>query len=135
MENVFEMALRLRSQGLSADTEEAGRMLLEKALALFQQAVNEMPDDAKRVFYLAMSHDILDMEQEAIPFYHRAIALELPLAQRFEANLYLASSYFNVGKLEQAEHHLVIAEHIRSNEGAVDDQGAFFDIASKIRGR
>lgn len=135
MENVFETAKILREQGLSADTEDAATLHFEKALVLFQQAGNEQPDDAERVFYLAMSHDILDREAEAIPLYHRAISLGLSPNQCFEANLYLASSYFNVSDLEQAETHLVIAERLLINDGATDDYGAFPGIAAKIRDR
>ncbi|MGG6263218.1 tetratricopeptide repeat protein [Leptolyngbya sp. AN03gr2] len=134
MTNTFETAIQIRNQGLSAKSESNSKPFLEEALILFQQAVNEKPDDAEYVFYLAMSLDILDLEQEAIPLYHRAIGLELPLDQQLEATLYLASSYFNIGHLDEAEKHLVKAECLL-DKGAIDKHEAFYDIASKIRNR
>lgn len=81
-------AVSLRENGLP---EQARPLLV--ALAV------EYPDDAEVQYQAAWVHDVLGLEDDAVPYYERALALGLPEPEREGLILGLGSSYRNVGRI------------------------------------
>lgn len=85
-------AVGLREQGLD-----------ELSCAELRVLAGEYPDDAEVNFQTAWSHDNAGLEQEAIPFYERALKLPgLTGEQRQAALLGLGSSYRLVDRAADA---------------------------------
>jgi tetratricopeptide (TPR) repeat protein len=80
-------AIRLREEGKH-----------EAACAELSKLVQQEPDDAVIHYQCAWAHDNLGLEQEAIQFYERAIALGLEDIDLQAATLGLGSSYCCVGE-------------------------------------
>lgn len=95
-------AIQLRETGRArqdqAILEEARQLLLELAAAY--------PNDAAIVFQLAVVHDNLGLEREAIPFYTQALALGLSGPDLERAYLGLGSTYRILGEYQLAEETL-----------------------------
>jgi tetratricopeptide (TPR) repeat protein len=84
-------AVALREAG---DTEEARTILLSLA--------REFPDDAEVQYQTGWTHDQLGLEEQAVPYYERALMLGLPDPEREGLVLGLGSTYRNVGRLEES---------------------------------
>jgi tetratricopeptide (TPR) repeat protein len=87
----LESAIRLREVG---DCQEA-ESLLTRGLA-------DSPDDAEANYQMAWLHDLQGREREAVPFYVRAIAGDLPDGERRGALLGLGSTYRALGEYPEA---------------------------------
>jgi tetratricopeptide (TPR) repeat protein len=87
----LESAIRLRDVG---DYQEA-ESLLTRVLA-------DSPDDAEANHQIAWLHDLQGREREAVPFYVRAIAGDLPDEERRGALLGLGSTYRALGEYPEA---------------------------------
>jgi tetratricopeptide (TPR) repeat protein len=99
----------------SAERLKAGlalrrRRKLKAAVAEFAALVEAEPGNALGWYYLAVTHDNRGAEASAIPCYLRAIELDPDLPMRFEASLYLASSYAKTGRPAEALRWLAAAE-------------------------
>lgn len=81
-------AVSLRENG---QAEQARPLLI--ALAV------EYPDDAEVQYQAAWVHDILWLEDDAVPYYERALALGPPEPEREGLILGLGSTYRNVGRI------------------------------------
>jgi tetratricopeptide (TPR) repeat protein len=86
-----ESAIRLREVG---DYQEA-ESLLSRVLA-------DSPDDAEANHQMAWLHDLQGREREAVPFYVRAVAGDLPDEERRGALLGLGSTYRALGEYPEA---------------------------------
>jgi len=126
-----EIALALRTKAISQQDEEE-KLLLDASLLLLVHVVQNNPENAEYIFYLATAHDILDQEKEAIPLYHQAISLGLTLQQQFDANLYLASSYYNTGDHPQATEYLGVAGQMAISHPHISS-AELSAIATRIR--
>jgi predicted Zn-dependent protease len=84
-------AIELRRQDRA---NEARGILLELA--------RELPDDWEVQYQTAWVHDFLGMEDEAVSFYERALALGIPEPDREGLVLGLGSTYRNVGRVEDS---------------------------------
>lgn len=75
---------------------EAGEV--EGARQLLLDLVSSCPDDALVQYQTAWAHDRLGLEEDAIPFYERALALGIGEPDREGLVLGLGSTYRNVGR-------------------------------------
>jgi predicted Zn-dependent protease len=76
---------------------ESGRA--EEARPLLIALAQEHPDDADVQYQAAWVHDFLGLEDEAVPYYERALALGISEPDREGLVLGLGSTYRNVGRL------------------------------------
>ncbi len=88
----LEQAIQLRSDKAFESAEE----MFTKLIAL---------DDANpRLYYhLAWLYDTMEREQEAIPYYEKAIALNLPIDEIADCFLGLGSTYRAIGEYEKSK--------------------------------
>jgi tetratricopeptide (TPR) repeat protein len=86
-----ESAIRLREVG---DYQEA-ESLLSRVLA-------DSPDDAEANHQMTWLHALQDREREAVPFYVRVVAGDLPDEERRGALLGLGSTYRALGEYPDA---------------------------------
>jgi tetratricopeptide (TPR) repeat protein len=84
-------AVSLRESGQA----EQGRPLLIALAA-------ECPDDAEVQYQAAWVHDYLGLEEDAVPYYERALALGLPEPEMEGLVLALGSTYRNVSRIEDS---------------------------------
>lgn len=95
-------AIQLRETGRArqdqAVLEEARTLLLELAAAY--------PDDAEITFQIAVAHDNLGLEREAIPFYTKALEQGLSGPDLERCLLGLGSTYRGLGEYQLAEETL-----------------------------
>jgi tetratricopeptide (TPR) repeat protein len=59
----------------------------------------EFPDDAEVQYQVAWVHDYLGLEEDAVPYYERALELGLPEPELEGLVLGLGSTYRNVGRI------------------------------------
>ena len=83
----LETAVRLREVG---DFQEAESLLV--------RVLEETPDDAEANHQMAWLYDVQGREREAVPFYVRAIAGDLPDEERRGVLLGLGSTYRALGE-------------------------------------
>lgn len=102
-------AIRLREMG-RAKQDQA---ILGEARTLLLDLFAAYPDDAEVTYQLAIVHDNLGMEREAIPFYVQTLKQGLSgpdtatkLMKRERAFLGLGSTYRGLGEYQQAEETL-----------------------------
>ncbi|HEX8729391.1 MAG TPA: tetratricopeptide repeat protein [Ktedonobacterales bacterium] len=102
-------AIRLREVGRA----EQDPALLGEARALLLDLFAAYPDEAEITYQLAIVHDNLGLEREAIPFYQQTLSQELSgrdsattLMKRERAFLGLGSTYRGLGLYQQAEETL-----------------------------
>ena len=88
---VLEDAAALRREGRH---EQAREVLIA--------ATSSQPHDARLQYAAACVHDALGREAEAIPFYRRALAGELPPDERRSAFTGLGSTYRTLGRYDDA---------------------------------
>lgn len=98
-------AIRLRELG----RDEQDQAILEEARALLFNLLAAYPDEAEITYQLAIVHDNLGLEREAIPFYLQTLRQELTgfdtatnLMKRERAFLGLGSTYRGLGEYQQA---------------------------------
>ncbi|MGW9493627.1 tetratricopeptide repeat protein [Streptomyces prasinus] len=92
----LSQAVRLHRQGRSAQAREQLLTLAKR-----------YPHDAEIAYRTAWVHDVLGLEDEAVPFYERALAGPgLPEADRHGAFLGLGSTYRVLGRYALAERTL-----------------------------
>ena len=70
---------------------------LREALEHFMLLQRNLPNDPEVGFYVAVTLDNLGRERQAIPRYHRVLQLDRQSPRTYEIQLYLASSYLNIG--------------------------------------
>ena len=87
----LESAVRLREVG---DFQEAESLLA--------RVLEETPDDAEANHQMAWLYDVQGREREAVPFYVRAIAGDLPDEERRGVLLGLGSTYRALGEYPEA---------------------------------
>lgn len=92
MRSELKTAIRLREEGNLA---EANAMLADLVAAY--------PNDAYINYQYAWSCDVLGLEKEAVPYYEKAIELELPQHDLQEAYLGLGSTYRTIGEYEKSK--------------------------------
>lgn len=85
---MWELAMRLRKARKH-----------EEALKQFKQLVLTNPQDAKAHYYVAASHDVLGHEQQAVPYYEKAIALGY---DEVDAYIGLGSTYRVLQRYDEA---------------------------------
>lgn len=84
------------------DLREAGEAIA--SCELLKRLVANEPDSAELNYQCAWSHDVAGLEQEAVPFYEKAIALGgLVESDRQAAYLGLGSTYRTIGKYDQSK--------------------------------
>ncbi len=71
----------------------------EQARPLLIALAGELPDDAEVQYQAAWVHDYLGLEEDAVPYYERALALGLPEPEQEGLVLGLGSTYRNVGRV------------------------------------
>lgn len=91
IESRLAEAIELRERG---DTKQALSLLLELH--------REEPDDPAVNLQCAWAHDKLGLEQEAVPFYERALGSGLEGADLENALLGLGSTYRTIGEYEKS---------------------------------
>jgi len=91
LESRLAGAIELREKG---DTE--------RALSLLLELHREEPDDPQVNLQCAWAHDKLGLEQEAVPFYERALESGLEGDDLEDALLGLGSTYRTIGEYEDA---------------------------------
>ncbi|GGY04457.1 tetratricopeptide repeat protein [Paludibacterium paludis] len=89
-------------QTLEAALTLRGRGCHEEALCALVKLAGEEPGDAQVQAQAAFVHDFLGREEEAVPFYERAIAQGLSPELERECLLGLGSSYRNLGRYQEA---------------------------------
>jgi tetratricopeptide (TPR) repeat protein len=87
----LESAIRLREVG---DFQEAESLLA--------RVLEETPDDAEANHQMAWLFDVQGREREAVPYYARAVAGDLPDEERRGALLGLGSTYRALGEYPEA---------------------------------
>lgn len=88
----LEKAINLRKAG---ELEKSRTILIELTIAF--------PDNAVVFYQCAWSHDALGLEAEAVPFYEKAIALDVTGDDRRGALLGLGSTFRTLGEYEKAK--------------------------------
>ncbi len=81
----------------------------KKAIKSFEQVLKDNPSHAMAYSNMGFAHRKLGQYDRAITLYHKALALEPNLA---EAHEYIGEAYLGVGKVSEAEKHLVILEKL-----------------------
>jgi len=74
----------------------------EQAQPLLVALAAEYPDDAEVQYQAAWVHDYLGLEDDAVPYYERALALGLPEPEMEGLVLGLGSTYRNVGRINDS---------------------------------
>ena len=87
----LETAIRLREVGD-----------FQKAESLLTRVLEETPDDAEANHQMAWLYDVQGREREAVPYYMRAVAGDLPDEERRGALLGLGSTYRALGEYPAA---------------------------------
>lgn len=82
------------------------KAILEQARILLLELTSAYPDDAEITFQTAVVHDNLGLEQEAIPFYVRALDQEISGPDLERCLLGLGSTYRGLGEYHLAEETL-----------------------------
>lgn len=95
MGDFFEKAMEFRTSG---NNEEARLLLLK--------ACEEKPDCGKILYETACVHDVLGLENEAVPYYEAALTCFLNESDRRGALLGLGSTYRCLGQYEFAKRTL-----------------------------
>lgn len=74
----------------------------QEAESLIARVLEETPEDAEANHQMAWLYDVQGREREAVPFYVRAIAGDLPEEERRGALLGLGSTYRAMGEYPEA---------------------------------
>jgi tetratricopeptide (TPR) repeat protein len=74
----------------------------DEAQPLLIALAAEFSDDAEVQYQAAWVHDYLGLEDDAVPYYERALALGLPEPEREGLVLGLGSTYRNVGRIKES---------------------------------
>ncbi|OBR66899.1 hypothetical protein A7K91_16855 [Paenibacillus oryzae] len=90
--NDLERAIRLRESG---QLEEAKTVLLE--------LLTQEPLNPSAWYQCAWVHDVMELEREAIPYYKRALEMDLRHEERQGAYLGLGSTLRTLGRYEEAK--------------------------------
>ncbi|MFD1427614.1 tetratricopeptide repeat protein [Kroppenstedtia sanguinis] len=99
-EGYMQETIRLREAGRHKEAKERLLMLTERD-----------PDNASFQFQGASVHDFLGLEREAVPFYERALRLDLCDPDRRAALLGLGFTYRCLGEYERAA--IILEQGIR----------------------
>ncbi|WP_434756576.1 tetratricopeptide repeat protein [Paenibacillus amylolyticus] len=73
-----------------------------RLLKLLHRITKLEPQHGEGWYQLAWAHDSLGLEREAVPYYEKALQLELSAEDRAGAILGLGSTYRTLGQYEQA---------------------------------
>lgn len=92
MQSILQEALQLREQ-----------KHYQKSYELLLRLQEEHPNDEYVNFQCAWSCDVLGKEQEAVPFYEKAIQQGLEAQDLQKAYLGLGSTYRTIGEYEKSE--------------------------------
>ena len=87
----LESAIRLREIGGCQEAD-----------SLLSRVLEETSDDAEANHQMAWLYDVQGREREAVPFYERAVAGDLPAEERCGALLGLGSTYRALGEYPEA---------------------------------
>ena len=79
---------------------ESGKLL--EANQLFKTLVTEYPDDPQVNYQCAWSYDVLGLENEAIPYYQKAIQYGLPASDERDAYIGLGSTLRETGAYQES---------------------------------
>lgn len=90
--NDLQQAICLRQEGK-----------VREAIELLHQVTELEPENGEGWYQLAWAHDSLGLEREAVPYYEKALQLELSAEDRAGAILGLGSTYRTLGRYEQAK--------------------------------
>lgn len=82
MDYELKEAIRLRKEGF-----------IEEACILLKRFVKINSKNAEAVYYLAITLDALGKEKEAVPYYNKALELDLELEKTKKAFIGLGSTY------------------------------------------
>lgn len=103
---------RSRSESLPMPAERERRLAeavglresgqAEQARPLLIALAAEYRDDAEVQYQAAWVHDYLGLEEEAAPYYERALTLGLPEPEREGLVLGLGSTYRNIGRISDS---------------------------------
>jgi tetratricopeptide (TPR) repeat protein len=102
MQDRLAEAIRLRETGRA----KQDRAILEQARTLLLELATASPDNAEITFQIAVAHDNLGLEQEAISYYVRALEQGLAGPDLERALLGLGSTYRARGDYQKAEETL-----------------------------
>ncbi|MGQ8874468.1 tetratricopeptide repeat protein [Paenibacillus sp. TSA_86.1] len=89
--NDLQQAIRWRQEGK-----------VQEAIELLHRITNLEPQHGGGWYQLAWAHDSLGLEREAVPYYEKALQLELSAEDRAGAILGLGSTCRTLGQYEQA---------------------------------
>lgn len=98
--NPYYHAIKLRESGQH-----------DEAKSIFLKLADLDPLNASVWYQLAWVHDAMGLEQEAVPYYQKALELGLPEDERKGALLGLGSTYRTLGMYEQSKNVFVQAIH------------------------
>ncbi|MDM5278181.1 tetratricopeptide repeat protein [Paenibacillus silvae] len=76
---------------------------LKEAIELLHKITDQEPDHGEAWYQLAWAHDSLGLEREAVPYYEKALQLELSAEDRAGAILGLGSTYRTLAQYKQAQ--------------------------------
>ncbi|HEY9759725.1 MAG TPA: tetratricopeptide repeat protein [Oculatellaceae cyanobacterium] len=105
MQNLLETAVNLRTQGKH-----------EECRSILSDLLKQAPEDAYLNYQMAWVHDNLGLEEEAVPFYERALRNGLTGEDRKGAMLGLGSTYRCVGRHADSVKLLTDACHEYPND-------------------
>ncbi|MHA7963150.1 tetratricopeptide repeat protein [Paenibacillus sp. CAU 1782] len=91
--NKLERAIHLRESGQ-----------LEEAKTLLLDLLNQDPLNPSVWYQCAWVHDVMELEKEAIPYYKRALELDLRDEERQGAYVGLGSTLRALGMYKEAQH-------------------------------
>lgn len=128
------------SEQLARAVELRARGELEPSRQLLLELVETHPEHAEALYHCAWAHDCMGLEQEAAPFYERALAHGLSGESRHGALLGLGSTYRCLGRPDQSEALLSQAIHefpeqrvVRAFRAlALHDQGKHGDALAEM---
>lgn len=94
---------------------------IQEAIELLHQITGQEPHNGEAWYQLAWAHDSLGLEREAVPYYEKALQLQLSAEDRAGAILGLGSTYRTLAQYEQAKTWLLtgISEFPERREFAV----------------
>lgn len=92
MELELEKAICLRKGGKTKESNE-----------MIESLVHKFPDNATLNYQCAWSFDLLGEEAKAVPYYEKAIQLELPEEELQGAIIGLGSTYRTLGEYEKSK--------------------------------
>ncbi|MBK8905874.1 MAG: tetratricopeptide repeat protein [Anaerolineaceae bacterium] len=94
---------------------------LEASQTLLLDLLNDYPEDPRVLYEVGGSYDVMGEENEAIPYYQKAIKAGLDGSDLQECLVCLGSSHRNVGNFSEAVETLekVVADFPDNNSGKV----------------